>query len=156
MKIAKITGMLKASNGHLKNIAGEIEKVCLESKFIEALYISKIVLHADYIINVPKFKTHSLTTITGAIKNMFGIIPGGKKAKLHTVTHSINEFAELLIDIYQIRIPDLHIMDAIIGMEGTGPTNGRISEINKIICSDNGISLYAVMAFMMGNNPSSI
>jgi len=156
MKIAKITGMLKVSNGHLKNIAREIEKVKLKSKFIENLYISKIVLHADYIINVPKFKTHSLTTITGAIKNMFGIIPGGKKAKLHTVTHFVDEFAELIIDIYQIRIPDLHIMDAIVGMEGMGPTNGSTREINKIISSDNGISLDAVVAFMMGINPRLI
>lgn len=156
MKIAKITGILEVSNGHFKNIAGEVEKVKVQSKFIENLYISKIVLQADYIINVPKFKTHSLTTITGAIKNMFGIIPGGKKAKLHTVTHSVDEFAELLVDIYQIRVPDLHIMDAIIGMEGMGPSNGSPREINKIIGSDNGISLDAVVAFMMGINPRLI
>jgi len=97
-----------------------------------------------------------LTTITGAIKNMFGIIPGGKKAQLHTYGRSIDDFAELLIDIYQIRIPDLNIMDAIIGMEGAGPTNGKIRIINKIISSENGISLDSVMAAMMGLNPDTI
>jgi len=155
-KIAKITGILDASDGCYTNIAKKALEVKVESKFIDELFISKIVKEADYIINVPKFKTHVLTTITGAIKNMFGIIPGGKKAQLHTLNRSIDEFAELLIDIYQIRIPDLNIMDAIIGMEGAGPTNGKIRIINKIISSDNGISLDSVMAAMMGLKPDTI
>ena len=155
-KIAKITGILDASDGCYSNIAREVVEVKVESKFIEELFISRIVKEADYVINVPKFKTHSLTTITGAIKNMFGIIPGGKKAKLHSFTRSIKEFAELLIDIYQIRVPDLNIMDAIIGMEGVGPTNGKTRIINKIISSDNGISLDSVMAAMMGLKPDTI
>ena len=156
LKIAKITGILDASNGCYSNIAREVVEVKIESEYIEELFISKIVKEADYVINVPKFKTHMLTTITGAIKNMFGIIPGGKKAQLHTLNRSIAEFAELLIDIYQIRIPDLNIMDAIIGMEGAGPTNGKIRIINKIISSDNGISLDSVMAAMMGLKPNTI
>ncbi|HZK12791.1 MAG TPA: DUF362 domain-containing protein, partial [Atribacterota bacterium] len=155
-KIAKITGILDASDGCYRNIAEEIIEVKVESKFIDKLFISKVVKEADYVVNVPKFKTHSLTTITGAIKNMFGIIPGGKKAQLHTLNRSIAEFAELLIDIYQIRIPDLNIMDAIIGMEGAGPTNGKIRIINKILSSDNGVSLDSVMAAMMGLKPTTI
>ena len=155
-KIAKITGILDASGGCYSNIARKVVEVKVESEFIEKLFISRIVKEADYVINVPKFKTHALTTITGAIKNMFGIIPGGKKAQLHTLNRSIDEFAELLIDIYQIRIPDLNIMDAIIGMEGVGPTNGEARVINKIISSDNGISLDSVMAAMMGLKPNTI
>jgi uncharacterized protein (DUF362 family)/NAD-dependent dihydropyrimidine dehydrogenase PreA subunit len=156
LKIAKITGILDASDGCYNNIAREVVEVKVESKFIDELFISKIVKEADYVINVPKFKTHGLITITGAIKNMFGIIPGGKKAQLHTLNRSITKFAELLVDIYQIRIPDLNIMDAIIGMEGAGPTNGKIRIINKIISSDNGISLDSVMAAMMGLKPDTI
>jgi len=155
-KIAKITGILDASDGCYNNIAREVVGVKVESKYIDELFISKIIKEADYIINVPKFKTHSLTTITGAIKNMFGIIPGGKKAKLHTFGRTIKGFAELLVDIYQIRIPDLNIMDAIIGMEGVGPTNGQTRVIDKIISSDNGISLDSVMAAMMGLKPYTI
>jgi len=156
LKIAKVTGILAASDGCFTNIAKEVVEIKVKSKFLDKLFISKPVIEADYIINVPKFKTHGLTTITGAIKNMFGIIPGGKKAQLHTLTRSINEFAELLVDIYQIRVPDLNIMDAIIGMEGGGPTNGKPRVINKIISSDNGISLDSVMATMMGLKPESI
>ena len=155
-KIAKTTGILEASDGCYSNIAKEVIEVKVESKFLDELFISKVVKEADYVINVPKFKTHSLTTITGAIKNMFGIIPGGKKAQLHTLNRSIAEFAELLIDIYQIRIPDLNIMDAIIGMEGAGPTNGKTRIINKIISSDNGISLDSIMVAMMGLKPDTI
>jgi len=156
LKIAKITGIFDASDGCYSNIAGEVVEVKVESEFIEKLFISKIVKEADYVINVPKFKTHSLTTITGALKNMFGIIPGGKKAQLHTLNRSVYKFAELLIDIYQIRIPDLNIMDAIIGMEGIGPTNGETRVINKIISSDNAVSLDSVMTAMMGLKPDTI
>ena len=156
LKIAEITGILDASDGCYNNIARKVVEVKVESKFIEELFISQIVKEADYVINVPKFKTHGLTTITGAIKNMFGIIPGGKKAQLHTLNRSVNKFAELLVDIYQIRVPDLNIMDAIIGMEGAGPTNGKIRIINKIISSDNGISLDSVMTTMMGLKPDTI
>ena len=156
LKIAKITGILDASQGCYSNIAREIVEIKIQSEFIEKLFISKIVKEADYVINVPKFKTHSLTTITGAIKNMFGIIPGGKKAKLHTFSRSIKGFSELLLDIYQIRIPDLNIMDAIIGMEGSGPSNGIPRVINKIISSDNGVSLDSIMAAMMGLKTDTI
>jgi len=156
LKIAKITGILDASDGCYNNIAGKIVKVKVESKYVEELFISRIVKEADYIINVPKFKTHALITITGAIKNMFGIIPGGKKAQLHTLNQSVYKFAELLVDIYQIRIPDLNIMDAITGMEGSGPTNGKIRIINKIISSDNAVSLDSVMTAMMGLKPDTI
>jgi len=155
-KIAKITGILDASDGYFANIAKDIIEIKLKSKFIDKLCISKAVIEADYIINIPKFKTHSLTTISGAIKNMFGIVPGAKKAQLHTLTRSVYEFAELLVDIYQIRIPDLNIMDAIIGMEGRGPTNGEPRVINKILSSENGISLDSIMASMMGLKPESI
>ncbi len=156
LKIAKVTGILDASDGCFTNIAKDVIEIKVKSKFIDKLFISKPVIEADYIINVPKFKTHGLTTITGAIKNMFGIIPGAKKAQLHTLTRSVYEFAELLVDIYQIRIPDLNIMDAIIGMEGRGPTNGKPRVINKILSSDNGISLDSIMATMMGLKPESI
>ena len=156
LKIAKVTGILDASDGCFTNIAKDVIEIKVKSKFIDKLFISKPVIEADYIINVPKFKTHGLTTITGAIKNMFGIIPGAKKAQLHTLTRSVYEFAELLVDIYQIRIPDLNIIDAIIGMEGRGPTNGKPRVINKILSSDNGISLDSIMATMMGLKPESI
>ena len=156
LRIAKVTGILDASDGCFTNLAKEIIEVEVKSQFMNKISISKYFIDTDYIINVPKFKTHGLTTITGAIKNMYGIIPGGKKAQLHTFSRSVYAFSELLMDIYQIRIPDLNIMDAIIGMEGNGPTNGKPRVINKIISSDNGVSLDSVMAMMMGLKPESI
>jgi len=139
-----------------KNIGGEVIEVEVKSKYLDKIIISRVFTDVDYIINVPKFKTHGLVKITGAIKNMYGMIPGGKKAQLHTLNHSVKEFAELLVDIYQIRIPDLNIMDAIIGMEGNGPTNGKPRSINKILCSDNGVAIDTVMATMMGLQSSMI
>lgn len=155
-KIGRETGILEASDGCYKNIAGEVIEVEVKSKYLDKIIISRVFTDVDYIINVPKFKTHGLVKITGAVKNMYGMIPGGKKAQLHTLSNSVKEFAELLVDIYQIRIPDLNIMDAIIGMEGNGPTNGKPRSINKILCSDNGVAIDTVMATMMGLQSSMI
>ena len=84
-------------------------------------YISKEVFDYDHVINVPKLKTHSLMTLTGAIKNMYGIVPGGLKKKLHGELPLSEDFAEIIVDIYKRRIPSLNIMDAVIGIEGDGP-----------------------------------
>jgi ferredoxin len=113
-------------------------------------------MESDIVVCVPKFKTHGLTQVTGAIKNMFGILVGGEKGRMHAITGGYRNFSELLVDIYQIRPPDLVIMDAIVGMEGNGPTGGDPRRINKIIVSNDGVAVDAAMVAMMGRKPNRI
>src|SRR4030043_369105 len=95
------------------------EKTGQETVF--QLIISRAVLEADYIIKLPVFKTHSGMMITGALKNIYGYVAGACKARLHVQARNGETFAKTICDIFQVRPPDLHLLDAIRAMEGSGP-----------------------------------
>ncbi len=122
----------------------------INGKILKGIHVSKSLLDADFIINMPKLKTHTLVGYTGAVKNMFGIIPGGKKSYYHKICGNQIIFADLLIDIYNCRIPNLNIMDGIIGMEGNGPAAGKIKKTGIIIASKSGVALDFVAAKIIG------
>jgi len=101
--------------------------------------VSRAVLEADIVINLPKFKTDGLTVVTGAIKNCYGYLPGAQKAGLHKAAGSPERFHEMIVDVFRLRIPDLSLMDAIVGMEGNGPASKELRDIGMILgaCRDN-------------------
>jgi uncharacterized protein (DUF362 family) len=155
-RCAKISGILDAADGAFVNFARETVQIGVQSRFIERLVVSRAILDADVVINVPKFKTHIQTKITGAVKNMFGILVGAEKARVHLAAARPENFSEALVDIYQIRIPDLTIMDAVVGMEGNGPSSNDLRFIGKILAAQNGIAIDGLMAAMMGLSPNKV
>jgi uncharacterized protein (DUF362 family)/NAD-dependent dihydropyrimidine dehydrogenase PreA subunit len=150
------TGLLEAAKGYYQNIGNDSKKVAFNPDFMPTVSISQAVLDADIIISLPKFKTHGLTVITGAIKNSYGFLPGAQKAKLHRAAGSAERFHEMLVDVFQLRIPDLFLVDAVIGMEGNGPASPDLRTIGLILASDNAVALDAVMAMMMGCQPGQL
>lgn len=150
------TGLLEAAKGYYRNIGIEAREVNFSEKFGGRLSISRDILEADIVISVPKFKTHGLTIITGGIKNSYGFIPGAHKAALHRVAGNAIRFSELLVKMFQIKIPDLYIVDAVVGMEGNGPNCPDLREIGLILASDNGVAVDAVIARMMGLDPGTV
>jgi len=155
-RCARIAGILDAADGCFVNFAKETVQVEVKSRLVKKLVVSKPVLDADIVINVPKFKTHLQTRITGAVKNMFGILVGAEKARVHLAAPKPEDFSEALVDIYQIRLPDLTIMDAVVGMEGNGPSSSDLRRIGKILASPNGVSVDGLMAAMMGISPQNV
>jgi uncharacterized protein (DUF362 family)/NAD-dependent dihydropyrimidine dehydrogenase PreA subunit len=151
--VAKITGILDASNGCFTPISERVvEKTGAETNF--PLVISRAVMEADYIINVPIFKTHLSMMITGALKNVFGYVAGACKARLHVKADNLGMLAKSICDIHQVRPPDLHILDAITAIEGNGPCHGgQLREVGKLLSSTDPLALDAVMARMMGVDP---
>jgi len=127
-----------------------------KAKILKNFYLPKIVKEADLIINVPKLKTHTLTKLTGAIKNLYGCIPGGIKQLYHKNAKGEEKFSNLLVDIYQNIKPKLNIIDAIIAMEGEGPSSGKPKKVGLLLDSRNAISLDIVVAKLMGFNPKNI
>lgn len=153
----KTTGLMEASKGYYQNIGNESKLVDFDPSLMAQVSVSKAVLDADIIISVPKFKTHGLTTITGAIKNCYGYLTGAQKAKLHGLSGGPKRFHELLVDVFKLRVPDLFIMDAVVGMEGNGPASPDLrDDIGKILASDNAVAMDAVMATMMGVDSGSL
>ncbi len=105
------------------------------------LPLARAVVEADVIVSLPKLKTHAQMTFTGAIKNQYGLIPGTRKSQWHFRLQGREWLAALILDVHRIARPRLAIMDAIIGMEGKGPSGGRPRQIGALIA---GADLAAV------------
>lgn len=88
---------------------------------------------ADYIINICKLKTHSMTGLSAGIKNLFGVIPGLEKPQLHYLCPDIEDFSNMLLELAQTVNPNLTIIDAIDAMEGNGPTGGTSHPLKLIL-----------------------
>ncbi|MDW7738932.1 MAG: DUF362 domain-containing protein [Bacillota bacterium] len=110
----------------------------------------------DLIFNVAKLKTHALTGLTGAVKNVYGCIPGNFKKRYHLEHPLPLDFSRLLIDIYLAVKPAFSIIDAVIGMEGPGPRKGKPKQIGLLMASPNGIALDSVAAEITGFKPEQV
>jgi uncharacterized protein (DUF362 family) len=154
----KPTGVIEASQGYFFNVSINPTPLKLNSRFTPEIPVSSLTFQADVILNLPVFKTHALTILTGGVKNLFGIIPGGHKAYLHALAADADQFAELLVDIYQaVPVKTLYIMDGIRVMDGiNGPSGGRVRKMNLLLAADNAIALDAVMALLAGTLPEKI
>ncbi|MFH1066027.1 MAG: DUF362 domain-containing protein [Nanoarchaeota archaeon] len=151
-KEAGIEYIAKKHNARLISFSREkLRKVHNEkAAFAKEMHLPEILFNVDLIISLPKMKTHNLMLFTGAVKNLFGCIPGGKKQEYHAIARKTNDFANLLLDIWQNVKPALTIMDGIEGMDGNGPSNGNIVKPNMIIASDNAIALDIVAERIVG------
>ena len=125
-------------------------------RLLDPVYVSRIALEADVIINLPKLKTHSLTIFTGGIKNMYGTIPASLRRKYHSTFVQPEDFSLMLTDVFAAVRPQLTIMDGIIAMEGAGPANGNLRQTNIILTSQDAVALDAVATSIIGLNPEDI
>lgn len=135
---------------------GPIKKE-IEGNYSKDLYITKAIVDMDVVINLPKMKTHSMGIYTGAVKNLFGTIPGLRKAKYHMDGPNPIDFGEFLADIHMaIDNMPLHIMDGIVSMQGEGPTSGATYPAGKVLVSEDPLSLDRIAIEMMGINPDRV
>lgn len=154
--VAKHTGIIEAAQGAYKNVAQKTITVQLNSQHVSSVVVSRDILEADVLISLPVMKTHGLTIVTGAVKNMFGIVAGGGKGRLHAAASSAQDFGRVVAEIFAIRPPDLTIMDAVTAMEGYGPSAGKPKWVGKILASRNAVALDAVVCRIMGIKPDQV
>lgn len=152
----KQTGLFEAAGDYYQNIGNDSAQLDFNPDFLPTVSVSRAVLDADIIVSLPKFKTHGLTVMTGAIKNSYGFLPGAQKAALHKAAGSPERFHEAVVEVFNLRVPDLFIMDAVVGMEGNGPASSELREIGLVLASDNAVALDAVVATMMGCDPGRL
>lgn len=155
-KAARVSGILDAAEGCYINLGHNPVRHPVSSKYFDSVTIAREVLDADVVVNLPKLKTHGLTIITAAMKNTFGYILGGDKIRVHSLATTPRRFAEALVDIYQIRPPELNIMDAVVVMEGTGPARGSLRTLGKVLASDNAVTLDTVAVHLIGRQISAV
>ena len=149
-RVARKTGILEAAEGAYVNVATDTVQAKLQSRYLDSIVVSRAMLSADALVSLPKLKTHGLTVITGAVKNMFGLVSGAGKSKSHAAAPTAQHFGRLLADIFSLRPPDLTVMDGVVGMEGNGPTAGRIKPVGIVLASRNAVALDAVACRVMG------
>ena len=108
------------------------------------------VYEADAVFNLCKMKTHLFTAMTGAVKNLFGVIPGLSKTGYHAKLHDAQKFVGMLLDLSQYIAPCLTIMDAVWAMEGDGPGAGNPRKVGLLIGSENPLALDVAATEIMG------
>lgn len=150
-KVAGYERVAQEEGALIKNFDREgVVSVVPESGCEEAMHIAKPMFEADVVINLPKLKTHSAQIFSGAVKNVFGCIPGLKKAKYHKMAPDCSGFGQIICDIHKATNIRLHIMDGILAMQGEGPTAGTPYRAGKILVSTDPLALDAVAAKMVG------
>lgn len=123
-----------------------------EGKILKNFTYTEYLDEADAIIDFCKLKSHGMLGMSAAVKNLFGTIPGLKKPEVHYKFQNDAEFADMLVDINEYFKPRLAICDAVVGMEGNGPTAGTPRQIGAIIASKSTYYADVVGAELIGMN----
>ena len=110
----------------------------------------------DFTISAAKFKTHQLMYTTGAVKNMFGLMPGLTKSPTHLRYPSRSAFASFINRLFKVSKVEYAILDAVIGMEGPGPANGTLRYVGYLIGGRNAYLVDTAEAVIMGYAPKDI
>ena len=118
--------------------------------------VASIVHQVDGIVNLPKFKTHQLTRVTGAVKNLFGTISGRRKAMYHVQFPDVTDFCGFLVELNLRLRPRLHVMDAVVAMEGNGPRSGTPAPIGALILSTDPVAVDATACRLATLDPSYV
>jgi len=158
-KAWQVTGLKKAAEEEGVKVINfrKVEKIDnSQNKKAPTLHLAGEALESDVVISLPKLKTHNFTLFSGAIKNLYGCIPGFHKKELHRLFPRPEDFAQLMVDIFSAIKPDLAIMDGIVGMEGDGPAAGPPRQVGLILTSKDFVALDAVASYVIGYAPFEV
>lgn len=157
---ARATGMLEQvekNGGEWVEFNTSVQVPCPDGKIVKLLDFAEPFTRADIVVSISKLKTHQFMSYTGAMKNLFGLVVGLKKAKTHYRFADKKDFSAYLTDLNLAANAQYAIMDAIVGMEGQGgPGNGDPVKLGFLAASDNILALDWVCSSIVGYNPYQI
>jgi len=144
-----ILAVVEATGAHFAPFEESVP-ISLDAGTFHHLEVAKEALEADIIINLPKLKTHQMMGYTGAVKNLFGLVVGMRKARLHLQAGTDKAFfALMLLELAERFKPALSIMDAVVGMEGDGPGSGDPVQLGALLASPHPVALDTVATTMV-------
>jgi uncharacterized protein (DUF362 family)/ferredoxin len=126
------------------------------ARFYPSFNVGREVVDADVLVNLPKMKTHGFMLFTGAVKNLFGCIPGLEKAQFHVKAPDRADFAEMLVDLLSACRPEVSIMDAVVAMEGDGPSGGTPRHVGALLASADAPALDVAASAIAGFDPAEV
>ena len=150
--VAACCGFVDAAAGAYRNIGQFPKRLSRPECRLKEFYVSREVLDCDLLVSLPKFKVHQLTTMSVAVKNHFGIIPGGYKPAIHAQFPRIDDFSQVLVEIYETRPPDLVIVDCLEIIDA----RGKHHHPGMIIAGDNGHAVDYACALAAGIDPRRV
>jgi uncharacterized protein (DUF362 family) len=122
---------------------------------LSKLYLPQSLRRADFIVSLPKLKTHHWAGVTLSMKNFFGVMPGVCYGWPKNVLHHAG-INQSILDITATVRPHLAIVDGIVGMEGDGPIMGTPKPAHVIVMGTNLPAVDATCARLMGFDPLHI
>ncbi len=133
------------------------QRYSTENDNFNHLRLSKEAMNADVVINLPKVKSHMQLTMTMGVKNLFGCVPGKMKAWWHMEAGKDAErFGEMLVETAKAIVPNLTIIDGIIGHEGNGPSAGEPRDLGILGASTNVFALDRAFIEILNVDPSLV
>ena len=155
-EVMRKSGMLAAAEACGATLA-PFESVVWKQNQGADYFIARPVLEADLLINLPKIKTHSQTLYTGAVKNLFGVIPGERKMEVHIRAPGMQDFSRELVNLLELVVPALTIQDGINGQEGNGPgAGGTPHTYGCLAASTDPVALDTIISQAMGFEPGGV
>jgi uncharacterized protein (DUF362 family) len=135
----------------------DVKRVALRTRAsrLKELYLPKTVLGVDFLVSMPKLKTHHWAGVTLSLKNMFGIVPGSCYGWPKNVLHWAG-IDRSILDINAAARPDFAIVDGILGMEGNGPIQGTAKPCGIIVLGDDPVAVDATCCRAMGLRPEKV
>jgi uncharacterized protein (DUF362 family)/Pyruvate/2-oxoacid:ferredoxin oxidoreductase delta subunit len=151
-RIAEVSGIGAVAEEEGAELVELHEAVTVQGKgTFKHFEVAREVMRADAVINLPKAKTHGQMLLTLAVKNLFGCIPGRRKAQWHFKAGvDRSAFATMLVELHGIVKPRLNIVDAVIGMEGNGPGNGVPRHMGLLAVGTDAVAVDFMLSEILG------
>lgn len=152
-RVAEVSGIMdviRETGATLLEMEENVDVEAPGARTCRFIKLSDAAMEMDAVINVAKLKTHTLTGMTAAVKNCYGLIGGRQKKFYHLRYPLVHDFADFLLDLYLVTRPALSIVDAVVAMEGLGPRHGRPEPVGAILASEDAVALDAVSARLVG------
>lgn len=144
---AGYTAMARRQGVALVNLSRQprVRTACPPAGEIE---LPRLLLETDLFLTLPVLKTHALTYFTGSLKNQWGCLPQHDRILFH------RWLDPMIVSLHRILRPAFSLMDAIVAMEGRGPTNGKPRRLNILMASQDAVALDATAMRLVGLNAS--
>lgn len=120
------------------------------------LTLARVLSEVDVVISLPKLKTHAQMTLTAALKNQYGCIPGALKTQWHFRLQEAEWLAALILDIHRAVRPTLAIVDAVVAMEGDGPSGGDPRRLGALLAGPDLAAVDTVACALIGLDPMRV
>ena len=156
LKAAGLYSVIQEQSAELADFTNESVFDTPDNTVGRHLKLAQAVRDADVIISLPKLKTHVQMTFTGAVKNQFGLVLGMKKGNYHFRLKDREQLAALIVDINRAVTPALAVFDAIVAMEGAGPSGGEPRRLGLLMASADLTALDVVACRVINLDPASV